>query len=120
MGHGAEHDPGVLLAGEHLAGARRDLALGEDAGRDLVEQRLEEVVRGRGDEGDLDVLAALERLGAEEASEARTDDDDSVGGGHVRSNTGDRPGMPPAGVAEVGTGHAARRVGGVDGLTRCG
>ena len=85
-GHGAQHDPGVLLAGEHLAGARRDLALGQDAGRDLVEQRLEQVVRGRGDEGDLDVLAAPQRLRAEEASEAGTDDDDSVGGAHGGSN----------------------------------
>ena len=86
----------VLLAGEHLARARGDLALREDAGRHLVEQRLEEVVGGRGDQGDLDVLAAPQRLRAEEASEAGTDDDDSVGGGHVRSNTGGRRGMPPA------------------------
>ena len=124
VGDGAEHDPGVLLAGEHLAGARGDLALGEDAGRHLVEQRLEEVVRGRGDEGDLDVLAAPERLRAEEASEARTDDDDSVGGGHGRSNAGDRRGMPPA--QGRGRGHhrvprpARRRGPGPDGLTRCG
>ena len=123
VGDGAEHDPGVLLAGEHLARARGDLALGEDARRHLVEQRLEEVVRGRGDEGDLDVLAALERLRAEEASEARTDDDDSVGGGHVRSNAGGPHGMPPA--QGRGRGHhrgSERRAGRPrpDGLTRCG
>ncbi len=88
VGHGAEHDPGVLLAGQHLAGARGDLPLGEDAGRDLVEQRLEQVVGGPGDEGDLDVPAALERLRPEETSEAGTDDDDSVGGAHVGSNAG--------------------------------
>ena len=124
VGDGAEHDAGVLLAGEHLTRARGDLTLGQDARRHLVQQRLEEVVRGRGDEGDLDVLAALERLGAEEASEARTDDDDSVGGGHVRSNAGAPRGMPPAQAG--GRGHHRGRSGGpvgprnLDALTRCG
>ena len=75
---------------EDLAGARRDPALGEDAGRHLVEQRLEEVVGGLGDEGDLDVLAALQRLRAEEPTETRTDDDDAVRGHAVPP--GDRPG----------------------------
>ena len=42
----AEQDLGVLLPRQHLAGRRRDLSLGEDAGRDLVEQRLEQVVAG--------------------------------------------------------------------------
>ena len=83
VGHGAEHDARVLLAGQHLTGARGDLTLGEDAGRDLVEQRLEQVVRGRGDQGHLDVVATAQRLRAEEASEAGTDDDDAVGGGVV-------------------------------------
>ena len=46
VGDLAEEHPGVLLAGEDLAGRRGDLALGEDAGRHLVEQRLEEVVGG--------------------------------------------------------------------------
>ena len=46
----AEQHPGVLLAAEDLARRRRDLALGEDAGRDLVEQRLEQVVAGAGDQ----------------------------------------------------------------------
>ena len=105
VGHGAEHDPGVLLAGQHLAGARGDLPLGEDAGRDLVEQRLEQVVGGPGDEGDLDVPAALERLRTEETSETGTDDDDSVGGAHGGSNTGLRRRMPGGDdVVEVTSG----------------
>ena len=96
----AEDDPRVLLAGQHLAGARRDLALGEDAGGDLVQQRLEQVVRGAGDEGDLDVVTPGEGAGAEEAAEAGADDDDAmglgrVGGGHVGSNPcGRRPIIP--------------------------
>src|SRR5262249_6608971 len=70
-------DPGVALLGEHLAGRRSDLALAEDPGRDLVQQRLEEVVAGLGDHGDLDVRA-LERLGPEQSAEARTDHHDLV------------------------------------------
>ena len=58
----------------------RDLALGEDAGGHLVEQRLEQVVGRLGDERDLDVVAALERLRAEEPAETGADDDDAVRG----------------------------------------
>ena len=68
----AEQHGGVLLAGQDLTGRRGDLALGEDAGRDLVEQRLEEVVGRLGDHGDVDV-GPLERLGAEQPTEARAD-----------------------------------------------
>ena len=64
----AEQDVRIRLARKHFAGRRGDLALGEDAGGHLVEQRLEEVVRGLGDERDVDV-GALEGLGAEEAAE---------------------------------------------------
>ena len=78
---------------EDLAGRRGDLALGEDAGRDLVEQRLEQVVGGLGDHGDVDV-AAPQRLGAEEPAEAGADDDDPVGGAHGRVNVGRVHGMP--------------------------
>ena len=53
------------LPGEHLAGGRRDLALGQDARSHLVEQRLEQVVGGAGDEGDVDV-GPLQGLGAEQ------------------------------------------------------
>ena len=73
----AEQDPGVALAGQHLARRRGDLALGEDAGRHLVEQRLEEVVGGLRDHRHVDV-GAPQRLGAEEPAEAGTDHDDPV------------------------------------------
>ena len=73
----AEDRAHVLVAGEDVAGGRGDVALGEDARRHLVEQRLEEVVAGARDEGDLDVLAA-QGLRGEEAAEAGTDDDDAV------------------------------------------
>src|SRR6185437_10683645 len=50
-----EQHPGVVLPGQDLPGRGCHLALGENAGGDLVEQRLEEVMRGRGDYGDLHV-----------------------------------------------------------------
>ena len=77
VGDLAEQDAGVRCCGEHLAGRRGDLALGEDAGRHLVEQRLEEVVGGLRDHRHVDVGAA-QRLGAEEPAEAGTDHDDAV------------------------------------------
>ena len=55
VGDLAEQHLGVVLPGQDLAGRRRDLALGEDAGRDLVEQRLEQVVGRLGDHRDVDV-----------------------------------------------------------------
>ena len=72
---------------EDLARRRRDLALGEDAGRHLVEQRLEQVVGGLRDHRDVDV-GASQRLGAEQAPEAGADHDHPVpvagGALHVR------------------------------------
>ena len=67
----------LRLAAQHAAQRRGDLALGEDAGRDLVEQRLEQVVVGAVDEGDLDRRAS-ERLRRVEAAEASTDDEDAM------------------------------------------
>ena len=84
----AEQQPGVLLAAQDLARGWRDLALGEDAGCDLVEQRLEEVVGRLGDHRHVDRRPA-EGLGAEESTEPRPDDDDAVpvlrtlGGCHI-------------------------------------
>ena len=71
VGDLAQQHPGVLLVGEDLAGRRRDLALRQDAGRHLVEQRLEQVVGGLRDHRHVDV-GALERLGAEQPAEARS------------------------------------------------
>ena len=70
----------VVLPAEHLAGGRCDLALAEDAGRDLVEQRLEEVVGRLREHRDVDGRAT-QRLGAEEATEAGTDHDHLVASG---------------------------------------
>jgi hypothetical protein len=90
VGDLTEHHAGVVLVAQDLPGGGGDLALGEDAGRHLVEQRLEEVVGGLGHEGDVD-RGLPELLGCEEATEAGADDD--------------HPG-PPSGGLGCG-GHAA-------------
>ena len=77
VGDVAEQNPGVVLPGQHLTGGRGDLALGEDACGHLVEQGLEQVVRGLGDQRDVDI-GVLERLGAEQPTEPRADHDDAV------------------------------------------
>ena len=55
----------------------RDRAGREDAGRHLVEQRLEQVVVPLVDERDVDVGAG-EQAGGGQAAEPATDDDDTV------------------------------------------
>ena len=90
----AQHHLGVALVGQDLARRRGDLALGEDAGRDLVEQRLEEVVARPRDHRHVDV-GPSQGLGPEEPAEAGTDHHDLVPvlryalrvvGVHVRHN----------------------------------
>jgi hypothetical protein len=54
-----------------------DVALGEDSGRHLVEQRLEEMVIGAVDHRDLD-RHALQSAGGEEPSKPTTDNYDPV------------------------------------------
>ena len=56
---------------------RGDLPFGEDAGRDLVEQRLEEVVVRAVDQAHVHRRAPQEAR-REETAEARPDDDDPV------------------------------------------
>ena len=72
--HVTHEDGGVLLLAQHHAGGRCDLALGDDAGRHLVEHRLEQVVGGLGDQRDIDIGLG-QSLGGEQSAEARTDDD---------------------------------------------
>jgi hypothetical protein len=60
------------LASKDLAGRWRDLTLGKDAGRDLIEQRLEEVVGGLGDQRDVNV-GVFERLRGEQPTEPGAD-----------------------------------------------
>jgi hypothetical protein len=84
----AEQHRRVLLAAQDLTRGGRDLALGEDAGRHLVEQGLEEVVGRAGDDGHVDV-GVLQPLRAEETAESGTDDHHPVsvllgGRAHVR------------------------------------
>jgi hypothetical protein len=73
-----QHAFDVPVALEDVAQRRRDLALGQDPGGHLVEQRLEQVVLGAVDERDHDVAAAQRPCG-EEPAEAAPDDDDAVG-----------------------------------------
>ena len=82
VGDLTEHDAGVLVPADDLAGRRGDLALGEDAGGHLVEQRLEEVVAGLADQRDVDGRLA-QRLRREQPAESGADDDDTrpPGGG---------------------------------------
>src|SRR5690606_33439000 len=81
-----EHHRRVALGGEDVPGGRGDHALGEDAGRDLVEQRLEEVVPGAGHHRDRDGRV-LEGLGGEQPAEAGPDDEDPVRGGSRKAHT---------------------------------
>ena len=77
VGDRAEDNARVLLVREDLARRWRDLTRGQDACCDLVEQRLEQVVRRLADQRDVDV-ATLEALRSEQPAEARADHDDRV------------------------------------------
>ena len=84
-----DHPQGRVVA-QDVADGRRDLPLREDAGGDLVEQGLEQVVVCPVDQGDPD-RRPLEGAGREEAAEATPDDD------HVVSS-----------VVGVGPAHSSR------------
>ena len=71
-----QHLDVALLAQDH-AGGRGDLALGDDAGRNLVQQRLEQVMGGAGDQLDVDV-GPFELFGRVQPAEPRADDHDPV------------------------------------------
>ena len=73
----AEQHLGILLLAQDHSRCRRDLAHRQDARRDLIEQRLEQMMGRLGDEGDVDVRA-LEVLRGEQSAEAGTDDDDAM------------------------------------------
>jgi hypothetical protein len=75
VGHVTEQYLCVLLLAQDQPGRWRDLALGDDSGGHLVEQRLEQVMGGAGDQLDVDV-GPLELLGSVQTAEPRTDDDD--------------------------------------------
>ena len=72
----AEHDIHVPRARQDAADRRGDLGRREPGGRDLIEQRLEQVIIVLVDDGDVE-RAAGERLGGGQAAEAGSDDDDA-------------------------------------------
>ncbi len=74
----AEQHGRVLLAAQDAPQGLGDLARGQGAGRDLVQERLEEVEVPAIDERDLDTSVSAEALGSVQATEATTDDDDPV------------------------------------------
>ena len=60
---------------EHVADRQRDVALGENPRRELMEQRLNQVMIRPVDDGDFD-LGAPQRLRRNESSESAADDHD--------------------------------------------
>ena len=70
VGDLAEQHLGVLLLAQDQPGRRGDLALGDDARRHLVQQRLEQVVGGLGDQLDVDI-GLLQLLGGVQPAETR-------------------------------------------------
>ena len=73
VGDVAEQHLDVALVAQHDAGRWGDFALRDDPGGDLIEQRLEQVMGGPGDQLDVDV-GPLELLCRIESAEARSDD----------------------------------------------
>ena len=67
----------ILLLAQDDSRCRRDLTDREDARRDLIEQRLEQMMGRLRDERDVDVRA-LKVLRGEQSAEAGTDDDDAM------------------------------------------
>jgi len=72
-GHLGQHTVHVAVAPEHVAQRGGDLPLGQDAGRALVQQRLEQVVLRPVDQGHLD-RGAPQRPDGEQAGEPAADD----------------------------------------------
>ena len=75
VGDVAEQHLDVALFAQDDAGGRGDLALRDDPGRHLVQQRLEQVVGGAGDQLDVDV-GVLQLLCRVQTAESGSDDDD--------------------------------------------
>jgi hypothetical protein len=74
VGHVTQEHLRVVLLAQDQAGRRGDLSFGDDAGGHLVQQRLEQVVGGAGDQLDVDI-GPLERLRGVQPTETRTNDD---------------------------------------------
>ena len=78
-GHLGELDAHVLRPAQDVPQRRRDLTGREDAGRDLVQQRLEQVVVAPVDQRDVDRQLS-EEPARRQATEAAADDDDAMPG----------------------------------------
>jgi hypothetical protein len=83
--HLAQKNGSVALVAQDVSNRRRDVALGKNAGRHLVEQRLEEVVVVAVDDRDVNIRAAQGSSG-EQTTEAAAHDYDAVP--TVRRNVG--------------------------------
>ncbi len=77
MGHGRELDLDVVVLAQDPADRGRDLSLGEDSGRELVQQRLEQVIVDAVDQGHLH-RSPLEEPCGEEAAEATAHNDHAM------------------------------------------
>ena len=75
--HVTEQHLGVPLVAQDHPRGRCDLAFGDDPRGHLVQQRLEQVMSGSGDQLDVDV-GLLELLGRRQTAETGSDDDDLV------------------------------------------
>ena len=102
----AQEDRGVGVPAEDAPQRLRDLARREGAGRDLVEQRLEQVVVAPVDQRQVDLGVALRSSPCGvQAAEPAADDDDAVRAGGGRGIRGGAPGagmepnadIPPCG-----------------------
>src|SRR6266566_8536087 len=71
-----QNDLGIALPMEDAADRRCDISRRQTRGRDLVEQRLEQVVIVAIDDGDIK-RRLRELLGRRKAAESRSDDDDA-------------------------------------------
>jgi hypothetical protein len=76
-GHLGEFHLDVLVRSQDVPERRSDLASRQDPGRDLIQERLEEVMRSPVHEGDVDRQAGKEPA-CGEATEPASHDDDSV------------------------------------------
>ena len=115
-----ELDRDVPRVAEHVPQRRRDLAGWQDAGRHLVEQRLEEVVVAPVEQGHLDPADAPEEAARGQPAEATAHHHDPMAQlplSALRRRSADRPGRPFAHVRRlscVGRFRGDEAVGGVD------
>ena len=79
----AKDDVDVLLARENTADRRRDVGGRKPRGRDLIEQRLEQMIVVLIDDGDVEWLSGQHFRGGEPAEAGSDDDDAGVGHGDL-------------------------------------